>query len=237
MASARCTRHAPIMSQRAAFSGEIGLDRRHLDTTRNDKKDDSEEHASLPDGAFLDRAADTLFFARTILVYGEVNTKLARTISAQLVALSAAGDGPIRMIVHSPGGHVEAGDTIHDLIQAVAPEVVMIGTGWVASAGALIYSAARKENRFALPNTRFLLHQPLGGMGGRASDIEIEANQILQMRERLNRIFAQATGQPYEKIVKDTERNFWMNAAEAREYGLVHRIVTRLADVPSSRAR
>lgn len=181
--------------------------------------------------AFLDRAAEALFTSRTVLVFGEVNTKLARTVSAQLVALAAAGPGPIRMIVHSPGGHVEAGDTIFDLVRAVAPDVLMIGTGWVASAGALIYSAAKKENRFALPNTRFLLHQPLGGMGGNASDIEIEAAQIVQMRERLNRIFAEATGQPYDKIVRDTDRNFWMNAREAREYGLVHRIVERFDEV------
>jgi ATP-dependent Clp protease protease subunit len=197
-------------------------------------EDEDPTHSNLPDGAFLDRAADALFAARTVLVYGEVNTKLARTVSAQLLALAASGDAPIRMIVHSQGGHVEAGDTIHDLVRAVAPDVTMIGTGWVASAGALIYSAGKKENRYALPNTRFLLHQPLGGAGGRASDIEIEANQIIQMRERLNRIFARATGQEYERIARDTEKNFWMTATEARAYGLVSRIVERLSDVGAS---
>lgn len=186
---------------------------------------EDEPQVSLPDGAFLDRAADALFAARTVLIYGDVNTKLARTVTAQLLALAASGDGPIRIVVHSPGGHVEAGDTIYDMIRAIAPRVTMIGTGWVASAGALIYSAADKERRFALPNTRFLLHQPLGGARGPASDIEIEANQIVYMRERLNRIFARATGQDYERIVRDTERNFWMTAPEAIEYGLVHRIV------------
>lgn len=197
------------------------------------EKEDDETHVSLPDGAFLDRAADTLFTARTVLVYGEVNTRLARTVTAQLVALASASTAPIRMIIHSPGGHVEAGDTIHDMIRAVAPSVIMIGTGWVASAGALIYSAAKKENRYSLPNTRFMLHQPLGGAGGRASDIEIEVNQIVMMKERLNRIFAEATGQTYEKISKDTERNFWMTATEARAYGLVSRIVETLAEVPA----
>lgn len=196
------------------------------------EKEDDETHVSLPDGAFLDRAADTLFTARTVLVYGEVNTRLARTVTAQLVALASASTAPIRMIIHSPGGHVEAGDTIHDMIRAVAPSVIMIGTGWVASAGALIYSAAKKENRYSLPNTRFMLHQPLGGAGGRASDIEIEVNQIVMMKERLNRIFAEATGQTYEKISKDTERNFWMTATEARSYGLVSRIVETLAELP-----
>jgi ATP-dependent Clp protease protease subunit len=196
-----------------------------------EKEKEDDAHASLPDGAFLERAAAALYAARTVLVYGEVNTKLARAVSAQLVALAACSDAPIRVLVHSQGGHVEAADTVHDLVRAIGPEVLMIGTGWVASAGALIYAAAKKENRYALPNTRFLLHQPLGGMGGRASDIEIEANQILRMRERLNRTFARATGQKYEKVVQDTERNFWMNAEEACEYGLVHRIVERLVDV------
>lgn len=197
------------------------------------EKEDEEAQTPLPDDAFLDRAAGTLFTNRTVLVFGEVTTKLARSVSAQLVALAASGAAPIRMFVHSQGGHVEAGDTIHDLVRAIAPDVVMIGTGWVASAGALIYAAAKKENRYALPNTRFLLHQPLGGMGGRASDIEIEANQILQMRERLNRTFARATGQDYETIARDTEKNFWMNAKEACAYGLVHRIVEHLGDLPA----
>jgi ATP-dependent Clp protease protease subunit len=189
-------------------------------------REDGEIPASPPEGALLERAtAAALFAARTVLVYGEVNTQLARSVSAQLLALGASGDAPIRMIVHSPGGHVEAGDTIHDMVRATAPEAIMIGTGWVASAGALIYAAARKENRFALPNTRFLLHQPLGGAGGRASDVEIEATQIVLMRERLNRIFARATGQPYERIARDTERNFWMSAQEACDYGLVHRVI------------
>lgn len=193
-----------------------------------------DDEARSPDGGVADRAAEALFSARTILVYGEVSTRLARSVAAQLTALAACGDAPIRMIVHSQGGHVEAGDTIHDLVRAIAPRVIMIGTGWVASAGALIYAAAEKENRYALPNTRFLLHQPLGGMGGRASDIEIEVTQIVQMRERLNRIFARATGQPYEKIVRDTERNFWMNAREACDYGLVHRVVERFSELPGA---
>lgn len=181
----------------------------------------------------VDRAADELFAARTVLVFGEVNTRLARAVTSQLLALSALGDDdarPIRILVHSQGGHVEAGDTIHDVIRAVAPNALLIGTGWVASAGALIYAAAKKGNRVALPNTRFLLHQPLGGVGGPAADIEIEANQIVQMRERLNRIFAAATGHDVERIARDLERNHWMNATEARAYGLVDRVVERLSE-------
>jgi ATP-dependent Clp protease protease subunit len=166
-----------------------------------------------------------LFAARTVLIFGEVTTALAEAVSSQLLALAERGSEPIRVVIHSPGGHVESGDTIHDVIRFIQPSVRILGTGWVASAGALIFAAARRENRFALPNTRFLLHQPLGGVGGPASDVEIEARQILAMRERLNGIFARATGQSPERIARDTERNHWMNAEEARAYGLVGTIV------------
>jgi len=176
-------------------------------------------------------AASALFEARTVLVFGEVNIALARSVTAQLVALASRGAAPIRVLVNSPGGHVESGDTIHDVIRAIAPEVTMIGTGWVASAGALIYVAAKKKNRYALPNTRFLLHQPLGGAGGPQSDIEIEATQILLMRERLNRIFADATGQDQAKVLRETERNLWISAKDACAYGLVNRVIETLADV------
>jgi ATP-dependent Clp protease protease subunit len=174
--------------------------------------------------------AEHLFATRTVLIFGEITSDLAESVSAQLLSLAALGSDPIRVVINSPGGHVEAGDTIHDVIRYVEPEVKILGTGWVASAGALIYAAADRENRLALPNTRFLLHQPLGGVGGPASDIEIETAQILAMRERLNRIFAHATGQPYEKVVKDTERNHWMSAEQAKAYGLVGRIIERQAD-------
>ena len=170
-----------------------------------------------------------LFAARTVLIFGEVTTALAESVCAQLLALAERGSEPIRVLIHSPGGHVEAGDTIHDVIRYVGPRVQMLGSGWVASAGALIYAAAAREQRFALPNTRFLLHQPLGGVGGPASDVEIEARQILLMRQRLNGIFAAATGQTVEKIASDTERNHWMNAEEARAYGLVGSIVQSIA--------
>lgn len=183
---------------------------------------------STQDAAFVRPAADALFAARTVLIFGEVNTALARAVSAQLIALAAQSNEPIRVLINSPGGHVESGDTIHDVLRAIEPEVTMIGTGWVASAGALIYAAAKRERRFALPNTRFLLHQPLGGVGGPASDIEIEAAQIMAMRERLNRTFAEATGQAFEKVTRDTERNFWMTASEAVDYGLVGKVIESL---------
>jgi ATP-dependent Clp protease protease subunit len=193
------------------------------------KESDDKDEATSP--AIVRAAAEALFEARTVLIFGEVNTALARSVTAQLVALASRGSAPIRVLVNSPGGHVEAGDTIHDVLKAIAPEVIMIGTGWVASAGALIYVAAKKKNRYALPNTRFLLHQPLGGAGGPSSDIEIEATQILLMRDRLNRIFAEATGQDHAKILRETERNLWISAKDACAYGLVHRVIESLSEV------
>lgn len=190
-----------------------------------------EKHAEDNQGRHLTKEiSETLFRSRTVLVFGEVNAALARTVTAELVALAAESRDPVRVVVNSHGGHVESGDTIHDVIRAIDADVKMIGTGWVVSAGALVYAAARPENRVCLPNTRFMLHQPLGGVGGPASDVEIEATQILRIRERLNRLFAQATGQPFEKVARDTERNFWMSPQEACAYGLVNRIVERLAE-------
>ena len=167
-----------------------------------------------------------LFKSRTVLIFGEVNMKMAERVTAQLLA-HAETPGDIRVIVNSPGGHVESGDTIHDMIRFGGPRIKMIGTGWVASAGAHIFIGAERQNRFCLPYTRFLLHQPMGGVAGPASDISIEAEEILKMRERLNREIAKETGQSYERVVQDTDRNFWMSAEQAKEYGLVSKIVAR----------
>ena len=172
-----------------------------------------------------------LFKSRSIFIYGPITQELAQKVCTQLVALAAAGDEDIRVYVNSPGGHVESGDSIHDMIKFIKPKVWMIGTGWVASAGALIYVSAPKERRICLPNTRFLLHQPSGGTRGMASDIEIQAREIIKMNERLNRIFAAATGQPIEKIAKDTDRDYWLSAEEALNYGLVSRIITSQSEI------
>lgn len=174
---------------------------------------------------------ERLFRARTVLVFGEITQKLAESVTRELFALAADGSAPIRVVVNSPGGHVESGDTIHDVIRFIEPEVRVLGTGWVASAGALIFAAAEREHRLALPNTRFLLHEPSGGAHGPASDVEIEVKQVLAMRARLNAIFARATGQPLERVARDTERNHWMSAEEAKSYGLVGRIVENSRDL------
>jgi ATP-dependent Clp protease protease subunit len=133
----------------------------------------------------------------------------------------------VTIYINSQGGHVESGDTIHDIVQYIRSPVRMVGTGWVASAGALIYVAVPKERRFSLPHTRYLLHQPAGGSRGSASDVEIEAREILKMRERLNRVFAESTGQTVARIEDDTRRNFWLSAEEAVNYGLVGSIIRK----------
>jgi ATP-dependent Clp protease protease subunit len=177
------------------------------------------------------QVTDRLLEARTILIHGEVNSKLAQSVSAQLLALAAASDDPITVFLHSEGGHVEAGDSIHDMVRFVKPRVRMVGTGWVASAGVHIYLAVPKEDRFALPNTRFMIHQPMGGARGRASDIQIEAEELLRARERLNRAIADATGQPLERVADDTDRNFWMSPEEALAYGLVGKVIRSAAEL------
>lgn len=168
---------------------------------------------------------------RTILIFGEIDQKMAERVTQQLLLLATISNDDIKVIINSQGGHVESGDTIFDMMRFVTPKVKVIGTGWVASAGALIYSAPPVEQRYSLPNTRFLLHQPLGGIRGSAQDMAIEAQEILKMRRRLNEIFARQTGQPLEKIEKETDRNFWMGAEDARKYGLVGRIITRVDEV------
>jgi ATP-dependent Clp protease protease subunit len=183
--------------------------------------------------AFRDPVGERLLRARTIIISGEITQRLAERVSGQLLAMASESDDPVTIYVNSQGGHVEAGDTIHDMVKFIRPRVRMVGTGWVASAGALIYVAVPKERRFCLPNTRFLLHQPAGGAGGSASDIEIEAREILRMRDRLNHIFARETGQTIERIVEDTHRNFWLDAQAAVKYGLVGKIVEKFDDIPA----
>ena len=173
----------------------------------------------------FDPVGERLFSGRKVLICEEINQAMAKKVSAQLLALAEASDDDIVLFINSQGGHVEAGDTIHDIVQFIAPRVKVIGTGYVASAGTHIFLAAAKEDRFCLPNTRFLIHQPSGGVGGQASDIAIQAQQIIAMRERLARIIAEQTGQPVERVRIDIERDNWMTTAEAIDYGIVNRVV------------
>ena len=174
-----------------------------------------------------------LFKGRKVMVFGEINDKVARDVVARILTLAEESTKPIDVFVSSPGGHVESGDSIHDIIKFVRDSVPVrvIGTGWVASAGAHIYLAGEKSRRFCLPNTRFLLHQPSGGVRGQATDIDIEAREIIKMRERLSRVIADESGQPIEKVRRDCERNYWMSAEEAIDYGLVSRIIKTVVEL------
>ena len=186
----------------------------------------NEEDSTEKEKSGSEQIQKVLFEARKVFITGEINQDLARDVCARLMAMAHVSDDPITVIVSSPGGHVESGDMIHDTIKFIKPEVKILGTGWVASAGALIYVAAKKENRFALPNTRFLLHQPSGGVRGDATNIDIAAQEIVKMRTRLNKIFAEATGQPLKKVAADVDRDFWLECNDALEYGIVGKIIT-----------
>jgi ATP-dependent Clp protease protease subunit len=201
----------------------------HIFAEEQDEQEENEKEIEKKVG--FTALHQKLLETRTILLFGEIDMETARQITGQLLVLSSESDEPIKLIINSPGGHVESGDTIYDMIRFVKAPVKIIGTGWVASAAALIYAAAEKENRYSLPNTRFLLHQPMGGMRGQAADIAIEAEEILKMRRRLNETFARQTGQSVEKIEEDTDRNFWMSAKEAQAYGLVAQIIASMDDL------
>ncbi len=199
---------------------------------RDARLDDDEKNPSIEPGPMATNLLEkTLFEARTILLTGEINDAQARRVSERLLAMGSVSEDPITLVVSSPGGHVESGDMIHDMIQFVPAPVRILGTGWVASAGALIYCSVPRERRFSLPNTRYLLHEPRGGVGGAASDVEIQAREILRMRERLNRIFAAATDKSVDQIKADTNRDHWMMADEARDYGLVGHIIRSRRDL------
>ena len=174
---------------------------------------------------------EKLFKARALTIFGDINERMARNITERLLALSAESSDPITLYISSPGGHVESGDVVYDMIKFVEPVVRVVGTGWVASAATTIFLAAEKQHRFALPNTRFLVHQPSGGSRGSASDIKIQAEQIIKMKARINQLIAHETGQPVERVAKDTDRDYWMSVDEAIEYGIVGRCISSVRDL------
>ncbi|MET3107015.1 ATP-dependent Clp protease protease subunit [Oxalobacteraceae bacterium GrIS 2.11] len=178
--------------------------------------------------AFLEEKA---FKSRTVLLFGQINDSAARDVVRQLIALSGESNAPINFLVCSPGGHVESGDVIHDVIRFIEAPVNMIGSGWVGSAAVNVYLSVPKERRYCLQNTRFLIHQPSGGVGGQASDIAIQAREIIRVRERIGALIAKETGQKPEKVMLDIERDYWMSAPEAIEYGLVAKSIVNAREI------
>ncbi len=193
---------------------------------RNDEEDkEKEDQGPSPLGL-------KLLKARTIMVSGQVDQELAERIVAQLLVLDSESHDPIKVFVTSQGGHVDSGYAIHDVMRFIESPIQAIGAGWVASIAVPIMMGATRQNRFTLPNTRFLLHQPSGGAGGQLSDLRIQAEQILLIRQRLNKLLAEETGQSVEKISEDSDRDFWLNAEEAVEYGIVSRIIRSASELP-----
>ncbi len=180
---------------------------------------------------FLEEKA---FKSRTVLIFGTITDATAAEIARRLIALDADSSEPIDIIVSSPGGHLESGDTIHDLIRFIRAPIRMLGTGWVGSAATHVYLAAPRERRFCLPNTRFLIHQPSGGMSGPASDIAIQAREIILARQRIAELIARETGKPVEVVLQDIARDHWLSAEEAIEYGLVGRIIQRREELAAA---
>ncbi len=187
--------------------------------------DDDKEEKSQESGS---EVMNTKFLkTRQILLSGEVNKALAEKIVRQLLVMEADSDQPIRIFIDSPGGDVDAGYAIFDMIRFVKAPVYCIGMGLVASAGALILLAADKSRRVAMPNSRYLIHQPLSGIKGVATDIEIHAQELEKIKAKINQVIAQETGKPLDQVAKDTDRDYWLSATEALDYGLVSTVVSR----------
>jgi ATP-dependent Clp protease protease subunit len=175
--------------------------------------------------------ASRLLKIRTVIVAGQVDESLAEKVVAQLLVLDGDSHEPIRVIVTSQGGHVDSGYAIYDVLRYIESPVITIAAGQVANIAVPILMGAEKKRRYSLPNTRFLLHQPSGGAGGQASDIRIAAEEILKLKDRLNRLIAEETGKSLELVTEDCDRNFWMSAEEALEYGIIGKIVRRAREI------
>lgn len=189
---------------------------------------EEQQDVKIPNLNFMD---EKLFKSRSISIFGQINERIARTVTEQLLALSAENNEPVTIYISSPGGHVESGDVVYDMIKFIKPEVRVVGTGWVASAATNIYLAAKKENRYSLPNTRYLVHQPSGGSHGDATDIAIQMEEILKTKARINKIISDETGRPLEQVEKDTDRDYWMSVDEAIEYGIVHKVIKSVTEI------
>ncbi len=188
-----------------------------------DEEKDQEKQRSL---------AERLFETRTVLVAEQISKELAETVTGQLLLMDESDDSaPINLYINSPGGDVDAGFAIFDMVRFISAPVRCISVGLTASAAVVILLSAGKKNRFSLPNSRFLMHQPSTGVRGTTSDIKIEATEIVKMREKINRLIALETGQSPEKVEKDTTRNYWIGAEEALNYGLISKVISTKSDI------
>jgi ATP-dependent Clp protease protease subunit len=199
------------------------IDKKEILHVPHFQEEEEEEREEMRQDFLMSKILKT----RTVILSGQVNKALAERVVRQLILLEDAGNEPIKLFIDSPGGDADAGYAVFDMIRFVKPRVIIIGMGLVASAAAIILLAAEKTDRLGLPNSHYLIHQPLSGMRGVATEIEIHANELEKLRVKINRLISEETGQPYEKVVKDTDRDFWMTVDEAESYGLVSRIVSK----------
>jgi ATP-dependent Clp protease protease subunit len=200
-------------------------DKNRYALVRNDENEDDEDEKDAKESG-ADPLLSKMLKTRTILLSGEIKKDLAERTIRQLLLLEDMGDDPIRIFIDSPGGDADAGYAIFDMIRFVKPPVWTIGMGLVASAAAIIQLASPRDRRVGLPNSHYLIHQPLSGIRGVATDIEIHARELDKLRDKINRLIGEETGVPVEQVEKDTDRDYWMSAAEAVNYGLISRIVT-----------
>jgi ATP-dependent Clp protease, protease subunit len=198
---------------------------------RSSRLDEDEDEPKAPPPRTEDALAERFLKTRTILLSGEIDKESSERFIRQLLLLESLGDQPISVLIDSPGGDVDAGYAIFDMIRFVAAPVRIVGMGLVASAAALVLLAVPKDRRLGLPNSHYLIHQPLSGIRGVATEIEIHARELEKTRERVNRVIADETGQSIERVRKDTDRDFWMNAEEAISYGLISRVASARADL------
>jgi ATP-dependent Clp protease protease subunit len=192
---------------------------------------DSPAPTSAPEPRTASYLEEKAFKTRTLLVFGTVTDAMAADVTRRLIALDAESAEPIHLLVSSPGGHLESGDAIHDIVRFITAPVHMVGTGWVGSAATHLYLAVPRERRYCLPNTRFLIHQPSGGAGGPATNIAIQAREIVKARERIAGTIARETGKSLEAVLADIEHDRWLSAQEAVDYGLVSRIIERKTEL------
>ena len=198
----------------------------------NGDEDEDDEEKEEKQGDGMDVLGLKFLKTRQILLCGEINKALAERVVRQLLVLEADSDEPIKVFIDSPGGDAHAGFAIFDMIRFVKAPVYTIGMGLVASAGSIILLAADKKMRYGLPNSKYLIHQPLSGIKGVATEIEIHAMELEKMRVRIDELIAEETGVDVEKVSRDTDRDFWMDAAEAKEYGLIAKVLTARKDLP-----
>ncbi len=205
--------------------GSSALDRKPIRAEDEDEEDEEEEETS-GGGRPTEYVIKGLFKARTILISDPVDHKLTTRVISQLLVLDdESHEKSIRIYINSPGGSADDGFAIYDMIRFVRTPVRVVSVGLSASAATVIMMAAKKEDRFALPNARIMIHQPSMQYFGRAEDIRRTAEQVLKLRERINRLYADETGQPLEKVTEDTDRDYWLSPEEAVDYGLIAKVI------------